>query len=41
MEQAIIKIMEYKGLPVVTLTADNGRDFGNYENKVKKLNADF
>lgn len=40
-ERAIIKTLRSKGLPVLTLTADNGREFGNHENIAKALDADF
>jgi len=40
-EQAIVKTLKSAGLPVLTITADNGREFGNHENIAKKLNADF
>lgn len=40
-ERAIIKILRSKDLPVLTLTADNGREFGNHENIAKALEADF
>lgn len=39
-EQAIIKPLENTGLPVLTLTADDKREFGNHENIGKELNAD-
>lgn len=39
--QAIIRTLHEKGLPVLTLTADNGREFGNHETIAKELNADF
>ena len=32
---------EMNGLPVLTLTADNGREFSNHEAIAKELNADF
>jgi len=40
-ESAITRTLMEKGLPVLTLTADNGREFGNHENIAKVLNADF
>lgn len=40
-ERAIIKTLRSKDLPVLTLTADNGREFGNHENIAKALDADF
>lgn len=39
--QAITRTLKQKGLPVLTLTADNGREFGNHEAIAKELNADF
>ena len=39
--QAITRTLKKKGLPALTLTADNGREFGNHEAIAKKLNADF
>lgn len=38
---AITRTLKEKGLPVLTLTADNGREFGNHEAIAKELNADF
>ena len=38
---AITRTLKEKGLPVLTLTADNGREFGNHEVIAKELNADF
>lgn len=40
-EDAIVKRLRKTGLPILTLTADNGREFGNHENIARKLNADF
>ena len=40
-EQAVVRTLEDKALPVLTLTADNGREFGNHENIAEKLDADF
>lgn len=40
-EQAITRTLREKGLPVLTLTADNGREFGNHEAIAKELDADF
>lgn len=40
-EQAIIRTLRDKELPVLTLTADNGREFGNHENIAEALNANF
>lgn len=40
-EQAIVRTLRSKGLPVLTITADNGREFGNHENIARELNADF
>lgn len=39
--QAITRTLKAKGLPVLTLTADNGREFGNHEYIAKELDADF
>ena len=39
--QAITRTLKEKGLPVLTLTADNGREFGNHESIAKELEADF
>lgn len=39
--QAITRTLKDKGLPVLTLTADNGREFGNHEAIATELNADF
>ena len=38
---AITRTLKEKGLPVLTLTADNGREFGNHEAIAKELNAEF
>jgi len=38
---AIIKTLKSTALPVLTITADNGREFGNHENIACKLNAQF
>jgi len=38
---AITRTLKEKGLPVLTLTADNGREFANHEFIAKKLNAEF
>lgn len=40
-EQAVIRTLKAKGLPVLTMTADNGREFANHENIAKSLNAEF
>jgi len=40
-EQAIVRTLRSTGLPVLTITADNGREFGNHENIARKLDADF
>ena len=38
---AITRTLKEKGLPVLTLTADNGREFGNHEAIANELNAQF
>jgi len=38
---AIIKTLKSTALPVLTITADNGREFGNHKNIACKLNAQF
>ena len=40
-EQAVVRTLKAKALPVLTLTADNGREFGNHENIARALDADF
>lgn len=40
-EQAIVRALKETGLSVLTVTADNGREFGNHENIARELNADF
>lgn len=40
-EDAIVRTLKKTGLPVLTLTADNGREFGNHENIARRLKADF
>jgi transposase, IS30 family len=40
-EQAIVRTLKSTGLPVLTITADNGREFGHHENIAKKLDAQF
>ena len=40
-EKAMVKTLRSARLPVLTITADNGRVFGNHENIAQKLNADF
>jgi len=40
-ETAIVRTLRSKGLPVLSITADNGREFGNHMNIAKKLDADF
>ena len=40
-EKAIVRTLKSTGLPVLTITADNGREFGHHEKIAKKLNADF
>jgi len=39
--EAITRTLKQKGLPVLTITADNGREFGNHETIAKELNTDF
>ena len=39
--QAIIKKLKSTGLSVLTITADNGREFGDHEIIARKLEADF
>ena len=39
--QAITRTLKGTGLPVLTLTADNGREFGNHEAIAEELGADF
>ena len=39
--QAIIKKLKSTGLAVLTITSDNGREFGDHENISNKLKADF
>jgi len=39
--EAITRTLREKGLPVLTLTADNGREFAQHEGIAKDLNADF
>jgi len=38
---AIVKRLRRSNLPVLTITADNGREFGLHEKIAAKLNADF
>jgi len=38
---AIVKRLRRSNLPVLTITADNGREFGLHEKIADKLNADF
>ena len=38
---AVTRTLKEKGLPVLTLTADNGREFGNHEAIAKELGAHF
>ena len=40
-EKAVVSTLQGKGLSVLTLTADNGREFGNHEAIAKRLQADF
>ena len=40
-EAAIVKTLKSKALPVLTITADNGREFGNHMKIAKKLDTDF
>ena len=40
-EDAIVRTLKKIGLPILTLTADNGREFGNHENIARRLKADF
>ena len=40
-EKAIVGTLKATGLPVLTITADNGREFGNHESIAKKLDALF
>jgi len=39
--EAIVKRLRRSNLPVLTITADNGREFGLHEKIAAKLNADF
>jgi len=38
---AIVKRLRRSNLPVLTITADNGREFGLHEKIATKLDADF
>lgn len=38
---AIVKALSKQGLPIHTLTSDNGREFGEHETVAKELEADF
>ena len=40
-EQAIVRTLRSTELPVLTITADNGREFGNHENIANRLDAQF
>ena len=40
-EKAIVNKLESVGLPILTITADNGREFGNHENIASSLNTEF
>lgn len=40
-EKAIVNMLSSMPLPVLTLTADNGREFGNHESIAEQLGADF
>lgn len=40
-EQAIVRTLRSTGLPVLTITADNGREFGNHENIANRLESEF
>ena len=40
-EKAIVNKLESVGLPILTITADNGREFGNHENIASRLNTEF
>lgn len=40
-EHAIVDTLQSSTLPVLTLTADNGSEFGNHENFVDAMGAEY